>query len=234
MLLRTIVLALLACFGIVVPALAGDIASPTLPFAGNTKANAMNPCQLPTATTPLSCTGFYIGAGLGGAGSNADIIGSGINGSVFAGGITPTLDAGWQYVQGNWVFGIEFDAGYSVGTGANVNGVGNGFNGFRTAEVFKVGGNLAGLLGTQTPITIPASLSNAILAPYAHVDGVQWQLPGAWAGGLGSGAGILFDFGPRVFGDLRYTYTNFNGAKASGVTVQNDKSLLFTVNYKLN
>ena len=66
-----------------------------------------------------------MGGGLSGAGSNADIIGSGINGSVFAGGITPTLDAGYQYVNGNWLFGAEFDLGYTVNTNAAVNGVGN-------------------------------------------------------------------------------------------------------------
>lgn len=190
------------------------------------------PCQVATASTPLSCSGFYLGAGIGGQGSNADILGSGINGSVFAGGITPTLDGGYQYVQGNWLLGAEMDAGYSVGTKAQVNGIGNGFNGFRLNEVFKVGGNLSGLLGTQAPITIPASLANAVLAPYAHIGAAQWQLPGAWAGGLASGAGVEFDFGPHVFGDLRYTYTNFNGAKAGGVTVQNDQSVMFLVGYK--
>lgn len=227
--IRTKVLAFL--FAISIPAACfGADNLPVLPL----KAVAYAPCQLATAATPLSCSGFYVGAGIAGEGSNANIIGNGINGSVFAGGMTPTIDAGYQYIQGNWMFGAELDAGYSVGTSAVANGVGNGFNGFRINEMFKVGGNLSGLLGTQAPITIPASLSNAILAPYAHVGAAQWELPGAWAGGLASGAGVEFDFGPRIFGDLRYTYTNFNGAKAGGVTVQNDQSLLFMVNYKLN
>lgn len=195
---------------------------------------AVAPCSVATASTPLSCSGAYVGGGLAGAGSNADIIGSGINGSVFAGGITPTIDAGYQYVQGNWVFGGELDAGYSVNTNAAANGVGNSFNGFRIEEDFKVGGNLAGFLGTQSPITIPASLANSVLAPYVHVGAAQWQLPGAWAGGNISGAGVLFDIGPRIFGDLRYTYTNFNGARAGGVVINNDQSIKVLINYKLN
>lgn len=227
---RSLLLAVLAAGAVVaMPARAADLVTkaPVLAFA--------NPCTVGTPSTPLSCSGFYIGGGLAGQGSNADIIGSGINGSVFAGGITPTIDAGYQYVTGNWLFGAELDTGYSVKTGATVNGVGNtSFNGFRVTETFKVGSNLAGLLGVQTPITVPASLSNAVLGLYAHVGATQWQLPGAWAGGNTSGAGVLFDIGPRIFGDLRYTYTNFNGAKAGGVTIQNDQSILAMINFKLN
>lgn len=195
---------------------------------------ASSACTVATATTPLSCSGFYVGGGLSGAGSNADIIGSGINGSVFAGGVTPTLDAGYQYVHGNWVFGAEFDIGYSVNTNAVANGVGNSFNGFRLEQDFKVGGNLAGMLGVQSPITIPASLANAVLAPYVHTGITEWQLPGSFAAGNISGAGVLFGIGPRLFGDLRYTYTNFNGAKAGGVIINNDQALKVLIDYKLN
>jgi opacity protein-like surface antigen len=220
-------LAAAATLTLTAPACAADLAVKALPIA-------YAPCTLPTASTPLSCSGFYVGGGVAGAGSNADIIGSGINGSVFAGGITPTVDAGYQYVQGNWVFGAEFDAGYSFKTGADVNGVGNGFNGFRIEEDFKVGGNISGLLGTQSPITIPASLANSVLAPYVHVGAAQWQLPGSWANGNISGAGLLFDISPRIFGDIRYTYTNFNGARAGGVTINNDQSIKVLINYKLD
>lgn len=190
------------------------------------------PCQVATASTPLSCSGAYLGGGISGAGSNADIVGGGINGSVFAGGMTPTLDAGYQYVNGNWIFAGELDVGYSIDTHAQANGIGNGFNGFRVTQDFKIGGNLSGLLGTQAPLTVPPQLANAVLGPYAHVGVTEWQLPGSWAVGNVSGAGVLFDFGPHTFGDLRYTYTNFNGAKAGGVTIQNDQSLTFLVSYK--
>lgn len=214
-------------------AFAGDIAQPaaTLP---SLVTKGFQPCQVATAATPLSCSGAYVGAGIAGQGSNADIIGGGINGSVFAGGTVPSFDVGYQYVQGNWLFGAEFDVGYAFNNSASVNALGGGFDGFRLAEVFKVGGNASALLGNQVPITIPPQLANAVLAPYVHISPTQWQFGGAWAAGTGSGAGVEFDFGPRIWGDLRYTYTDFHGAKAVGVTINNDQSLRVSINYKLN
>lgn len=209
------------------PAFAGDVLAPV-------KARVVDPCQVATAATPLSCSGFYVGAGLTGEGSNANIIGNGITGSVFAGGVTPTIDAGYMYAKGNWLFGAEFDIGYAVGTGAMVNGVGNGFNGFRLTEDFKAGGNLSALLGNQAPITIPPSLANSVIAPYVHIGTSQWQLPGAWANGIVSGAGVVGDVGPRIWWDLRYSYTNFSAARAGGLVINDDNALTFAINFKLN
>lgn len=207
---------------------AGDLPLPIKAAA------AYAPCQVGTTSTPLQCSGFYVGAGLSGEGTNADILGNGIVGSVFGGGMTPTVDAGYQYVQGNWIFGAEMDVGYTVGTKLSVNGLGNSYDGLRLTEDFKVGGNLSALLGTQAPITVPPSLAQTILGPYVHVGTTQWQLPGSWANGIISGAGILFDISPRWFGDLRYSYTNFSGARANGITINDDNSLMVTINYKLN
>jgi opacity protein-like surface antigen len=227
--MRTMLLALTAGLAISSAAFAGDIASPTLKALASTS----DPCTVATASTPLSCSGPYIGGGLGGQGSNANIIGSGINGSLFAGGMTPTLDAGYQYAKGNWVFAAEFDGAYSIGSAATIAGAGANINGLRFTEIVKVGGNLSGLLGTtQQPITIPASLANAVLAPYVGVGQTQWQLVNAWANGTVSAAGLLFDVGPQWFGDLRYTYTDFSNAKSQGITIQNDQSLLVTMNRK--
>lgn len=213
-----------------VPALAADL---PVKAAASTWGTAVQPCTVPTASTPLSCSGFYVGLGVGGEGSNANIIGGGIEGSVFAGGITPTIVGGYQYMKGNWIFGAELNVGYTVDTNATANGVGNSFNGWRITEDFKVGGNLAAMFGSVAPITVPPQLASSVLGPYAHVGTSQWQLPGGWASGFVSGAGVMFDIGPRLFGDLRYSYTNFNGAKAGGVVVQNDQSLLFSISYKL-
>lgn len=191
-----------------------------------------NPCMVATALTPLSCSGFYVGAGLAGQGSNADIVGNGINGSVFAGGMTPTMDIGYQYAQGNWIFAAEFDVGYAMGTAATIAGVGSNVNGLHFTELVKAGGNLAALLGTQQQITIPPALANSVIAPYVGVGQAQWQLVGAWANGNVGAAGVLFDIGPQWFGDLRYSYTDFSGAKSQGIVVNNDQSLLVTVNRK--
>jgi hypothetical protein len=212
------------------PAVAAD-----LPVKAKAPLGFSDPCTIATASTPLSCSGFYVGAGLAGQGSNANIVGNGIDGSVFAGGITPTVDAGYLYAKGNAIFGAEFDVGYTVATKAMVNGTSNSFNGFRITEDFQAGGNLSALLGTQTPITIPPSLSNSVIGPYVHVGTTQWQLPGnAWATGVISGAGVFFDIGPRLFGNLKYTYTNFSSARAGGLTINDDNSLMVTINYKLN
>jgi opacity protein-like surface antigen len=212
-----------------IPAMAADLPAKARPIAAVT-----DPCTVATAATPLSCTGAYVGGGLAGQGSNADIIGSGVSGSVFAGGMTPTIDAGYLYAKGNIVFGAEFDVGYSFATKAAANTVGNSFNGFRITEDFQAGGNLSGLLGTQTPITIPASLANSVIAPYIHVGTTQWQLPGAWANGVESGAGVWADLGPRIMANLKYTYTNFSSARAGGLIINDDNSLMVTINYKLN
>lgn len=206
------------------------VKAPTLPLFTGT------PCTVATATTPLSCSGFYFGAGIAGEGSNANIIGSGIQGSVFAGGMTPTLDFGYQYAKGNWVFGAEFDMGYAIGSGASVSsgplGASGNINGIRLAEIVKLGGNLSGLLGTQAPITIPPQLAAAVIAPYVGTGAAQWQLANAWATGTIGAAGVLFDIGPQWFGDLRYTYTSFNGARAQGIVVNDDQSLMVTFNRK--
>jgi hypothetical protein len=197
---------------------------------------ASSPCQVATANTPLSCSGLYVGFGLAGEGSNADIVGNGINGSIFAAGMTPTIDLGYQYAKGNWLFAPEFDIGYAIGSGVSAanNGVGSSgnVNGLRMTEIIKLGGNLAGLLGTQSPITIPPQLAAAVIAPYVGTGATQWQLAGAWANGTIGAAGILFDIGPQWFGDLRYTYTNFNGARAGGLAINDDQSLMFTLNRK--
>jgi len=213
-----------------VQARAADVGSPA-----KAPAATVPPCTVGTASTPLSCSGFYVGAGLAGEGSNADIIGNGINGSVFAGGMTPFVDGGYQYAQGNWMFGAELDLGYTMGSKAAVGGTGLSANGFKMTEFFKVGGNLAGLLGSQTPATVPPLLASAVLAPYAGIGATQWWLlASSPAIGTVSGAGFEFDIGPRMFGDLRYTYTNYGGATAHGLAIQNDQSLMVTINYKLN
>lgn len=220
--------ALAAVMTLCVPARAADLATkaPALAFA--------NPCTIATASTPLSCSGFYVGGGISGQGSNANIIGNGINGSVFAGGMVPDAAVGYQYMQGNWIFGAELSMGYAVDSNVAVNAVGTNVNGLRITELFKAGGNLSALLGTQAPITIPPSLAAAVLGPYVAIGSSQWQMAGAWASGMTSGAGVLFDIGPRWFGDLRYTYTDFKGAKVNGITVENDQSLRIGFNYKLN
>lgn len=211
-------------------AFAADVNAQAIPV----KAPAPAPCQVATATTPLSCSGLYAGLGIAGEGSNADIVGNGINGSVFAGGMTPTFDVGYQYAKGNWFFGAEADLGYAIGSGATVNGGGSNTNGLRFTEILKVGGNLSALFGTVAPVTIPPQLAAAVISPYGGIGQTQWQLVGAWANGTVGAAGVVFDIGPQWFGDIRYTYTNFNAAQSQGIKINNDQSLMVTFNRKFN
>ena len=229
--MRTMLLALIAGCAITSASLAGDL---NFPVKAASAVAAGSPCQVATATTPLSCSGAYVGGGLGGSGSNADIIGSGINGSVFAGGMVPFVDLGYQYAKGNWFFAGESDLGYATGSAATIGGGGSNLNGLRLTEMVKLGGNLSGLLGTQQPISIPPQLAAAVIAPYVGVGQAQWQLVGAWANGNVGAAGVVFDIGPQWFGDLRYEYTSFDKARSQGILVNNDQSLKVSINHKFS
>lgn len=205
---------------------AADFVTKAKPFAN---VFAATPC------TVASCSGFYVGVGIADQGSNADIVGNGLAGSVFAGGMVPSVNVGYQYMQGPWMFGAELNVGYALATKVRVGAAGGSLDGVRFTQFFKAGGDLAGVFGGQSHIIVPAALASSVLSPYVGMGTTQWQLPGAWANGVVSGAGVLFNISPRLFGDLRYTYTNFDSAKAgNSTTIQNDQAVRISVNYKLN
>lgn len=207
---------------------AGDLNGP----AAITKAISSSPCVVGTTATPTSCSGWYVGAGIGGDGTNANIIGNGINGSVFGAGAMPFATGGYQYVQGNWTFGVDLKGGYQTSTQTTINGVGTNANGARFIEMFRAGGNVAALLGNQTPITVPPLLQNSLLTLYAEVGSAQRQLVGSWANGVASGAGALFDVGPHSFLDLEYVNVQYNGAQTAGQTLNNENLILLSYKYK--
>lgn len=190
------------------------------------KAPASSPCVVGTTATPTSCSGWYVGGGVGGAGTNADIVGNGINGSVFAAGVMPFVDGGYQYVQGNWMFGLDVKGGYQMANSTTLNGAGSNGNGMFFTEMFRVGGNLAGLLGNQAPVTVPPLLANALLTTGGELGIKQRQLPGVWANGFASGAFAEFDISPKNFLTIEYNYINYNNAKFGGVTLNNESVLL--------
>lgn len=190
------------------------------------------PCVVGTTATPTSCSGWYVGAGIGGDGTNANIIGNGINGSVFGAGAMPFVTGGYQYVQGNWTFGVDLKGGYQTSTQTTVNGFGTNANGMRFIEMFRAGGNVAALLGNQQPITVPPLLQNSLLTLYAEVGSAQRQLVGSWANGVASGAGALFDVGPHSFLDLEYVNVQYNGAQTAGQTLNNENLILLSYKYK--
>jgi len=189
------------------------------------KAPPANPC------TPTSCTGFYVGGGVSGNGSNLDIIGQGINGSVFAGGVIPDFHGGYIYKSGNWLYGAEAGLGYLMNSGVTVNGAGVNQNGLFSYQVARVGGDLGALFGTQTPITIPPQLANSLISGYVQIGTAEKQLPGAWLSGMVSGAGAFFDIGPKSFINIDYKNVQLQGV-AGGVKPGPLNILSVGFNYK--
>ena len=183
--------------------------------------------------TPTSCSGFYIGGGIGGVGTNANVIGNGINVSIFAGGGSPFADIGYQYAVGNWFFGGELGAGDQVSTTASLAGaaVGNE-NGFFAYQIAKVGGNLNSLFGSQQPISIPPQLANALISPYVLVGSAEHQFGKNWATGWASGAGATFDVSSHWFIDLKYMNVQYNSANSGGVSFSNENIIMTSFNYK--
>jgi hypothetical protein len=184
-----------------------------------------------SACTPTSCSGAYAGLQIGGNGSNADIIGNGIDGSVFAGGILPSVDFGYLYKNGAWLYGAEVGLGYNLVSNASVNGVGNSENGFFAYQVVKVGGDLGALFGTSSPITVPPELASSLISLYGQIGTAELKLPGTWASGLASGAGGFFDVGPHTFINIDYMSVVLN-SKIPGLNVGNLNIIKAGINYK--
>ena len=213
-------LALLFLPAMIDAARASDIASPASSVTAS------------PACTPLACTGWYVGGGIGGAGSNADIIGNGINGSVFAGGSIPFANAGYQYAQGNWLFGAEGGLGYQLSSSVTINGAGNNTNGMFAYQIFEAGGNVAALLGNSAPITIPPALANALINVYGFVGLAEHQFAGGWASGTASGAGAKFDIGPSSFIDLKYMNVQYGATKTGSLSLSAENLLLVSYEHK--
>jgi hypothetical protein len=228
--MRTMLLAFLALIGISVTAFAGDITAPAVPsVAAINKALASgSPC------TPTSCSGWYVGAGLGGIGTNLDVIGNGLNGSAFAGGMLPTTKFGYLYAKNGWLFGAEGTIAYQTNTTTTIGGVGGNQNGFLFTEGVKFGGNFSQLLGTvQSPITIPPALSNAVINIYGQAGTAQHQLVGnRFASGEYGGAGVLFDVGPHSFVDIDYKYIQYPVTQTGAASFSNEQIITASFNYK--
>lgn len=226
---KVLILAIAATLFLPTLSRASDLSGP----AAITKAlSNQTPCVVGTTATPTSCSGWYAGGGIGGNGTNANIVGNGINGSVFAAGAIPFVTGGYQYVQGNWMFGVDLKGGYQTSTGQTINGVGTNTNGARFIEMFRAGGNMNALLGNQTPITVPPLLANSLLTLYAEVGSAQHQFANSWANGVASGAGALFDISNNSFLDLEYVNIQYNGAQSAGLTVPSENLLLLSYKHK--
>lgn len=189
-------------------ALAGAILSITTAHAADLAVKAPSGLFASTPCTPTSCSGWYVGFGLTGNGTNADIVGSGINGSIFAAGGALDLHGGYQFWNGQYFAALEGGIGYQFTnggaplSGSNVTGY----------EIVKLGIGLQSLFNTTTattvpgqtdaPISIPAALSNALISPYIALGGIQTRGVSVWA----NGAGAEFVLASHYNLDLRYMY----------------------------
>lgn len=214
-----------------VATLSQAFAADVLPAVVKAKAVSFvgNPC------TPVTCTGFYVGGGLGGVGTNIDVIGNGLNGSVGAGGMLPTLKFGYLYAQNNWLFGIEAAFAYQTNSKVTVGDASGSQAGMLMTQGVKFGGNIATLLGTTAiaPITIPPSLAAAVINPYLQAGAAEHQVVGGGlASGAYSGAGVLFETGAHSFVDIDYKNIQY-GATKSGLAAFNQENVITASwNYK--
>lgn len=200
------------------PAMAADLTTKAAPLT----TIFGQPC------TPTSCSGFYVGAQIGGAGTNADVIGNGVNGSVFAGGGITAFDVGYQYATGNWFAGAEAAVGYQFQTGATVQGLQGNGSGFLAYQIVKAGGNLGALLGSAAPISISPKLQDALISPYLLTGGVERAFATGWA----TGAGATFDISPRMFLDVKYMYVSYGPSQKGAFQLSNENLLFVGLNYK--
>lgn len=207
------------------PAVAADLPvlkASAVPFVGS-------------ACTPTTCTGFYVGGGLGGVGTNLDVIGNGLNGSAAAGGMLPTMKVGYLYAQGNWLFGGEVTFAYQTSSAATLaNAVSGNQSGMLLTQGFKFGGNFSQLFGgTATPpITIPPSLANAVISAYLQAGAAQHQISGGMVSGAYSGAGVLFDTGPHSFVDVDYKNIQYGSTKSGAASFNQENVITASWNYK--
>lgn len=180
--------------------------------------------------TPTSCSGFYVGGVIGGAGTNADIIGNGVNGSVFAGGGIMGANVGYQYASGPWFVGAEAGLAYQFQTGATVNNVSGNASGLFGYQIVKFGGDLSGLLnnGNATGISIPPKLAQSLISPYLLTGAVERSFATGWA----TGAGATFDIGQHLFLDTKYMFVNYGPSNNGAMHLTNENLLLLGVNYK--
>jgi len=199
------------------------LAAPVIPGLPAVAAADKSPC------TPTSCTGLYIGAGIAGAGTNANIIGNGFSGSVFANGGIPEGDFGWIYADGKALFNVEFDAGYRIGASASVNGQTANFSGWTAQQEVDFGLSLAAFGPQQQPISL--TLPYPLISPYVALGAQESQ--GVGTGWL-TGAGAFFDVSPADFIKVGYQYTSYgNSTAAIGATPKTDQLVFFRWNHKL-
>lgn len=156
-----------------------------------------------TCTTSLCQNYIFIGGGIGGVGSNLDIIGSGLDNSVFADGMLPFADAEWMTWNGTFLLGVDVGGGYQFAQGASIGGITNNQSGGMGWAIFEAGGSLSSLLNIPS-VSVLGPLQTDLMTLYGGT-GPLFEA-GATLPALRAGAKYLV--GPNLQLDLNYTYAN--------------------------
>lgn len=182
-------------------------------FSGGARATDLNKAQqfsLPSAPClSTACTGFYAGAFFGGLGNNVNVLGNGINGSFNSGGMMPGGNIGWQYYDGKFMFGLEFDGGYQFASNVAVPGAATSFNGPFGIIQAKFGASLSQLAPSFSIPNLPLT----IITPYLAGGEMMQQHGGT--GGV-AGGGIEFQLGTDSSYFLNVEYLNGGGSGQNG------------------
>jgi opacity protein-like surface antigen len=211
-------------------------------YAADVNAQAATPVKAaPVAcspTTPMSCSGFYLGGNIAGSGSNLDVLQEGIGNSLLSGGGAFGADAGYRFWNGTYYFGAEVFGDFSelsLGPGLGYKAS------YLFGEVAKFGMGFPGLFGqagagsttpsqSPTPITVPAGLASALLSPYVQVGAVERP----WGVGWAVGAGADFVLAARWNLDLSYLNVQYNNAAINpNVSQQSENIFKVSLNFHL-
>lgn len=199
---RTVLLAAAIAAALLSPARAADVAPVTkaIPFVQ------------PATCTLTSCSGWYVGGGLSGNGSSGDVTASGFNVNVFASGAVVDAHVGYQVWNGTALFAGEAGFGNQFSNGPISGSFGTST--LMGYEGIKLGGSLAGILGTapSTGTTTPgqaagslsvfSSLASNMMSPYVWLGAVQ---RGGYNQGT-VGAGVEYVAAQNWNLDARYVY----------------------------
>jgi opacity protein-like surface antigen len=170
---------------------------------------------------PPMCSGWTIGGGVGGVGSNLDILGGGLSNSVFAGGGVPYIELGYQFDNGMYFFRGDVRFGDQFATKATTTLGTASENGILGEECVSVGLSLGSLLNNgATQIPIPASFAAMLVSPYFGACGVERSFANGWA----TIAGAEFALTTNWLLKAEYQYINY-GAATNGIAAINSENL---------
>ena len=174
--------------------------------------------------TQTACTGLYGGLDLLESGGSFNVAATGLSGlaqSNFAMG----GHLGAEYWNGNLFAAVEGGVDYGLAQKGAIPGGGNqGL--YDTYGLVKLGWSLASVFGfastgTSTP-TLPSSLANALIAPYAIIG--IWDRP--WGAGLATGAGVQALVANNWTISIDDIYVNYNNANINAIASEQSENIV--------